>query len=92
VRRNGFRNFFRGGLLIACCVASMMPRAASAKPLPIIFNMSAQTVAAISSATKVCVYVTYDKNGNRLTQNVGSVTTNQTLWGAGTYGCFDWKA
>lgn len=90
--RNRTRNSYRPVALAACIIASMSAVTADARPLPIVVHVSAQTLAAMSSATKACVYVTYDKNGNRLTQSAATVTTAQTTWGSGTYGCFDWKS
>lgn len=49
------------------------------------------SIVAMASASSLCISITYDKNGNRVSQTVGNVTTNTTIWGSGTYGCFVWK-
>jgi len=49
------------------------------------------SIVAMASASSLCISITYDKNGNRVSQTVGNVTTSTTIWGSGTYGCFVWK-
>jgi YD repeat-containing protein len=46
---------------------------------------------AMASVTSQCTTLTYDKNGNRLSQTVAPMTSTTTTWGAATYGCFVWK-
>jgi hypothetical protein len=49
------------------------------------------TVLAMASTASLCISITYDKNGNRVLQTVGNVTTSATVWGSATYGCFVWN-
>lgn len=60
-------------------------------PVVAIVLQPAPVVAAMSSTNSLCITITYDKNGNRLSQTVGNVATSTTVWGSGTYGCFVWK-
>jgi hypothetical protein len=70
------------------------PVAASAQPpmlAAVLMVQSAQTSVAMASPSSLCININYDKNGNRVSQTVGNVTTSTTIWGAATYGCFVWK-
>jgi hypothetical protein len=80
--------------LLSCVVVSLgQPGIAKAQPAaPIVIMQSPATVAAaMASVNSLCITITYDKNGNRLSQSVANVTTSTTVWGSGTYGCFAWK-
>jgi hypothetical protein len=92
MNRSFIRMINRSILPIGCGLALCPTAPASATPLPPIVALAPAVVAATSGVNRVCVYTTYDKNGNRLTQAVSSATTTQTVWGTGTYGCFLWKA
>lgn len=83
--------FARMGLLASCGVAALSPASAQANTLAIIVNIPAQTVIAMSVTNMLCISMTYDENGNRLSQIVRSVTITPTTWGASAYGCFIWK-
>jgi arginine repressor len=81
-------------LLSAVLLMAATPGAADAQAymLPAIINVQIpQTLLAMAGANNLCVAITYDQNGNRLTQTVTSTTINATVWGAGTYGCFLWN-
>lgn len=81
----------RTGLVVGCCIAAMSSGPANANALAAVVNIPAQTFVAMSVTSMLCVSMTYDQNGNRLSQTVSAVTTSTTNWGAGTYGCFVWK-
>ena len=44
-----------------------------------------------TGAQNQCLSYTYDKNGNRTSQNNRAFGTTAT-WGASTYGCFNWTS
>jgi hypothetical protein len=91
MRLRMMRRFFgRTGLAIGLCLATMTPGTVHATPLAVIANIPVEAVLAMSAANMRCVSITFDKNGNRLSQVDTSVTTTPTQWGAGTYGCFVW--
>ncbi len=52
--------------------------------------LTAQAAAVMASATAQCTTLTYDKNGNRLSQTVTSIAASPVAWGGGMYGCFVW--
>ena len=65
---------------------------AQAPFLSVVINLQPlQTWVSTGGASSLCISITYDKNGNRILQTVGNVTTGTTIWGSGTYGCFVWK-
>jgi hypothetical protein len=74
-----------GGLVFAVSPAMAQPAVITMVMQP------PASIVAMASATSLCITITYDKNGNRISQTVGNVTTNTTIWGSGTYGCFVWK-
>jgi hypothetical protein len=37
-----------------------------------------------------CVLMTYDTNGNRMTQAVTTISSTGAVWGATSFGCFIW--
>lgn len=81
----------RTGLLVSFGFMAMSAGHARANPLIVISTLSPPILAATSSINKHCVYLTYDKNGNRLSQADVPVKTTPTTWGSGTYGCFTWS-
>lgn len=74
-----------GGLIVAISPAMAQPTVVTVVMQP------PASIVAMASASSLCITITYDKNGNRISQTVGNVTTNTTIWGSGTYGCFVWK-
>jgi len=48
------------------------------------------TPAMLLGSGSVCVSLTYDANGNRTAQAVGTVGSGGALWGSGSFGCFIW--
>lgn len=88
---NASHFFARMGLLASCGVAALSPTSAQANPLAMIVIIPAQTVIAMSATNMLCIKITYDENGNRLSQTASSVTLTETVWGTATYGCFVWK-
>lgn len=85
------RSVCRTGLLVSFGFMAMSAGNAHANPMIAIFTVSPPILAAMSSANKHCIYMIYDKNGNRLSQVGIPVTTSPTAWGTGTYGCFVWS-
>lgn len=82
--------------MIFCAVSLsfISPGAANAQAhvLTVVANLQPlQTWLAMAGANSVCVAMTYDQNGNRLSQTVTPVTTTATNWGEAAYGCFVWK-
>ncbi|VAV97670.1 hypothetical protein MNBD_ALPHA04-539 [hydrothermal vent metagenome] len=92
MRWNQIEKFIcRAVLFIGCSSMVMSAGNARANPMIAIFTVSPPIAAAISSANRHCISITYDKNGNRLAQAEASVTATPTTWGSGTYGCFTWS-
>ena len=66
--------------------------AGQAQDLTFVANMLPAAVwLTTASTSSLCITITYDKNGNRVSQTVANMTTATTVWGSGTYGCFVWK-
>lgn len=82
--------FGRTALAIGLGMAATTSGTAHATPLLVIANIPVDAVLAMSSANTRCVSITFDKNGNRQSQTVSSVTSTATIWGAASYGCFVW--
>lgn len=80
-------------LAIAFAVWSLAaaPNLAHAQGLPILSVQVASALPILIAAGSVCVKYTYDANGNRTAQIVTTIGSGQTLWGAGTYGCYLWS-
>mgnify|MGYP003119333055 CR=1 FL=1 len=85
------RLIYRAGLLMSFGFMAMFAGTAHANPVITIFTVSPPILAAMSSANRHCISITYDKNGNRITQADVLVTTTPTIWGSRTYGCFTWS-
>lgn len=81
----------RTALLVSFGFMAMFAGHARANPIIVISTLSPPVLAAMLSANNHCIHITYDKNGNRLTQAGVPVTTTPTTWGSGTYGCFTWS-
>ena len=67
-----------------------VPSSAHANGLLLFGPQGAQSVLLLLSSGSLCVQFTYDLNGNRTAQSVGTVSSAPVLWGAGNYGCFLW--
>jgi len=50
-----------------------------------------QNASAVMASASRCVFFTYDKNGNRLTQTTLSPPSSLPTWGSSSYGCFAWQ-
>lgn len=76
--------------LFCIFLASMIYAPVSAHP--IYFLPSSVAVLASASLTSEghCVYLTYDKNGNRLARSSAVISVAPASWGASVYGCSRW--
>lgn len=78
--------------LLALALALASPATAHAHVAIVAMALQPPAAAvAMAGANSQCIAITYDKNGNRISQTVGNVTTTTTIWGSATYGCFIWK-
>ena len=79
------------GLTAPILITFAVP-AAQASPLMFVTNVSTPAnVLAMASTTSQCISLTYDRNGNRLSQTVSLMIGTTTYWNSGVYGCFVWN-
>lgn len=58
---------------------------------PYILPSSVLVVAMVSlPAGGQCLYMTYDRNGNRLTRSSSTLASGAASWGSSAFGCFRW--
>lgn len=78
----------RGSLCAFAAVMICSPASASS----IYMVPTSAVVLAVASfpATSQCLYMTYDKNGNRLNRSSSVISAAPASWGASAYGCSRW--
>jgi hypothetical protein len=65
---------------------------ASASSIYMIPPSALALAAASLPAGSHCLYLTYDKNGNRLSRSTSAIAMTSPAWGASIYGCSRWGA
>lgn len=77
--------------LAACLVALIVPGSpAQAGVYSLASTQVVQSAMLLASSAGSCLTLSYDKNGNRVSQSVGGPAPGAALWGARNFGCFDW--
>ena len=79
-------------LVLAALALSAVPSSAQAQSWLLFGPQLGQSTLFLLGSGSLCIGFTYDANGNRTSQSVGTIGSGTTLWGSGTYGCFAWHA
>ena len=65
---------------------------ASANPALIAGPLATSHMAIWVGANGTCYSITYDKNGNRISQTSAGIASSQLTWGSSAYGCSLWQS
>jgi len=78
-------------LIVLCAVANeVSPAQAATVSVAYTYDLAGRVTTALYS-NGVCVVYSYDANGNRTAQtNTSAAGPLSSVWGAGTWGCFNW--
>jgi hypothetical protein len=81
----------RGSGITFACAASMICSPASASPIYIVSPSALALIAASLPAGSQCLYITYDRNGNRLNRSSSVIAAAPATWGVSAFGCSRWS-
>lgn len=72
------------------CVVSASAAPAPASAMSAYLLPYSALVAVSLQASSRCVYMTYDKNGNRLSRSSLVIPSTSAAWGTSVFGCSRW--
>lgn len=82
------RRFLTGVVLTGAALGVSSP--ASASPLLMMSGGLSSSLMMLISTGNLCIVYDYDANGNRTSQSSFTFGSPGTVWGSGTFGCFNW--
>lgn len=78
-------------LRIVAAIAFVSAAPAQASPMMLAGTFVSPQLLFSVGATGNCYLMTYDKNGNRISQNTTSINSSALTWGSSAFGCSIWS-